>query len=392
MVDKFPVFRYHLTTSPRGEVWGPYSKFCLDDHIIEETLSDGVPFMESLNEGVNRWTSSQLDYEKPLWRAVIFQSKNGNTALLAQMHHAYTDGQGSVRMLLTLTDAYTQDPTQLQYSTKKENPKKGFMETLYAWILFLLYLPITILTTLLSLITYNIQLLQVTLFSKKCFKTQMAIQKTVAWTSDISLEDVKTVKNHFHATVNDVLVTALVGGIRTYLEDHQQLLENEFLFAIPFSVRKLDDWSLGNKASIVWLFLPANVADPIKLLHIVQSRMNQLKKSPQPAIAYYWTNWVGHFLSGNRVKKFFQWYLGKPHAIMTNVPGPRTKISFGDAAIENYIAIIPQPVDGGLGVAIFSYDEKVSISIATDPGSANPEEIVTSVMNYFNRMKEVTKK
>jgi len=198
------------------------------------------------------------------------------------------------------------------------------------------------------------------------------------------------VKNHFHATVNDVLVTALVGGIHMYLADHQKLLEKEFLFAIPVSLRKLDDWSLGNKASIAWLFLPANVADPIKLLHTVQSRMNQLKKSPQAKIAYFWTNWVGYYFTGYWAIKFYQWYLGKPHAIMTNVPGPKKKLKFGGANVENYVGIVPQPVGGGLGVAIFSYEEKVSISIVTDPASANPEEIITSVMSYFNRLKEIS--
>lgn len=367
------------------------SKLFVSEHVIEETLriDDEATYEEVLKEAVGRWTSTPLDFKKPLWRAIAFQDENGNSALLAQLHHVYADGHGCVRMLLTITDALENGTEGVQHATPKNDAtsKMGVIETFWQYLFSLLYLPFQLHVIVYIFLLYVFQILKFTFFNKKAFKTQMKIQKTVAWTNDISLDDVKFVKNHFKATVNDVLVTALMGGIRNYLVKNNKLEENELLCGIPVSMRKLDDWSLGNKTTITWIFFPTTIPDSRKLLLEVQRRLNVMKRSPEVWLSFNFSKFIGHFLNNPWGKSFLKWYRSKSHATMTNIPGPRNKIHFGSAGIATCVAIVPQPQEGGLGIAIFSYNDKVSISIVTDKSSGNPQEMIDCVVAYFDEMR-----
>ena len=53
-----------------------------------------------------------------------------------------------------------------------------------------------------------------------CWTGAVGTRKAVAWSSSLSLGDVKAVARANHATVNDVLVTCVAGTLRAYLEAH----------------------------------------------------------------------------------------------------------------------------------------------------------------------------
>jgi NRPS condensation-like uncharacterized protein len=50
-------------------------------------------------------------------------------------------------------------------------------------------------------------------------RNERAKLKQVAWSSKISLDLVKGIKNKHGATVNDVLITAYAHGLKTFLEE-----------------------------------------------------------------------------------------------------------------------------------------------------------------------------
>ena len=83
------------------------------------------------------------------------------------------------------------------------------------------------------------------------FNATITARRSVAFT-DVSLADIKKVKDAFGVTVNDV-VTAVVGGaLRHYLEDRGELPDHSLLAAAPVSVhdqtaeRVRDDQGLGD--------------------------------------------------------------------------------------------------------------------------------------------------
>jgi NRPS condensation-like uncharacterized protein len=80
----------------------------------------------------------------------------------------------------------------------------------------------------------------------------------VAWGRPLSLEQVKGIAHAHDATVNDVLLAALSGGLRRYLRDRGAAVQ-EIQAMVPFNLRPLDQpvpRGLGNKFGLVFLPLP----------------------------------------------------------------------------------------------------------------------------------------
>ena len=70
------------------------------------------------------------------------------------------------------------------------------------------------------------------------FNATVSARRSVAYT-DVSLAEIKAVKDAFGVTVNDV-VTAVVGGaVRHYLDDRGELPDRSLLAAAPVSVHGL---------------------------------------------------------------------------------------------------------------------------------------------------------
>jgi diacylglycerol O-acyltransferase len=54
-----------------------------------------------------------------------------------------------------------------------------------------------------------------------------------------SLDDVKTIKKAYGATVNDIVMAVCAGGLRTWLERHDALPDDPLVALVPVSIRKL---------------------------------------------------------------------------------------------------------------------------------------------------------
>lgn len=99
--------------------------------------------------------------------------------------------------------------------------------------------------------------------------------KRAAWSSAIPLADIKLIKSNLGGTVNDVLVTAVAGGLRRYLvAKGDDVADLEFRAAIPVNLRGEEDGGkLGNKFGLVFLTLPIEIEEPLMRLTEVRRRM-----------------------------------------------------------------------------------------------------------------------
>ena len=103
---------------------------------------------------------------------------------------------------------------------------------------------------------------------------------------------------------------------------------------VPVNLRPMAEaWRLGNRFGLVPLSLPIGLANPVARVYAVQARMQALKGSTQPLLAY-----AVLALTGALVKPVQDAVLGmfarKTTAVMTNVPGPRAPLRFCGATIR----------------------------------------------------------
>jgi diacylglycerol O-acyltransferase len=224
---------------------------------------------------------------------------------------------------------------------------------------------------------------------KTLFKQRCVVEKRVAWTKAIQLEEVKAVGQKMGGTINDILLSAMTGALRRYLENRGDPVEGLDIRAIvPVNLRRPEEaGQLGNKFGLVFLSLPIGVRDPLKRLVILKKRMDEIKESPEAVVAIGILAGIG--LTPVEVEQVIISIFGlKGSAVMTNVPGPRAPLYLAGEQIDSFIFWVPTPANIGLGMSIFSYNGHVMIGFATDEGMvSDPEQIIRDFQDEFELLK-----
>ncbi len=114
------------------------------------------------------------------------------------------------------------------------------------------------------------------------------ISRRVAWSSPLSLTEIKRVAHLHHATVNDVLLAAVSGALRHYLQSQGSAVA-EMQAMVPFNLRDLDEplpQKLGNKFGLVFLPLPVGTSGSYRRLTEVHRRMQEIKDGRDGPVSY----------------------------------------------------------------------------------------------------------
>ena len=375
MIDQYPRFSKRVTppTLLKQRFWEDYD-FNLDEHITEVKVSnsdtpateeDKDQDNESLRELLGDLMGTPFDYSKALWHTHVIHYRSNRTAVFTRVHHSITDGQGAVRCLLSITK--NSHDAEMQYgkhlNTDVNQTKISFKQQFIKMLFTLFYFIYGLFIGLWHVFDVLI------LFNRKHFTKELTKEKVVCFVNDVNLDEVKEIKNRYNVTVNDVLVSALTGAFREYiLKSEGKLKDKDLLTYIPVSMRKPNDWELGNKVSIVWAEFPLDIEDPVQRLKEIHNRMQKIKMSTEPLLAYYSTELLGNSpLSDHKLTKWaIRKILQKPHAVFTNVPGPRSKLTFAGKEIVSFFPFLPQPGDGGFGIALLSYENQIACSLLTD--------------------------
>lgn len=160
---------------------------------------------------------------------------------------------------------------------------------------------------------------------------------------------------------------------------------------VPVNLRPLDKaWQLGNRFGLVPLTLPIGIANPVERVYAVHARMNELKGSYQPLLAFGVLAVAGLFAKPVQ-DAIVGLFAKKATAVMTNVPGPAAALSFCGATLRQTIFWVPASGDIGVGVSILSYGGGVQFALITDAGLCpDPQAIIDRFEPEFERLSTLT--
>ena len=144
--------------------------------------------------------------------------------------------------------------------------------------------------------------------------------RRLAW-AERPLEDLSRIKQAYGTTINDVMLAAVAGGMRTYLAEHGE--EPVALKAmVPVSVRSSDD-VLGNHISFVFAELPCDLPDPLGRLFRVHDD-DELPQAPPRARGRGPGTEGGPTRPGDRPERGLAGDREPPHLQPRGVEHPRT--------------------------------------------------------------------
>ena len=223
---------------------------------------------------------------------------------------------------------------------------------------------------------------------KTVFKGELGVRKSVAFSDPIPVPDIKAIGKYFNATINDTLVSMVTGALRRYLQQRNNLVGDlDIRVAMPINIRPLEaEIELGNQFSLILVALPVHIDDPVLRIREVQRRINDLKDSPDAAIAYVVLNALG-ISSAKLAKTAAGMFANKTTGVFSNVPGPREPLYFAGTKIDGIMFWVPRIGGLGLGISIISYDGGVSLGICTDSGLVdNPKAILDNFENEYRML------
>jgi WS/DGAT/MGAT family acyltransferase len=388
--------------------WETDPDFDLDAHVVDMALP--APGDEAaLRRVVSGLMSEPLGLDRPLWRFHLISGYKGGSVIMARLHHCIGDGMALLLVLLSLTDRTLGPASGTEVPPEPENPFADLFRLPPRSVEAAKRLATQIMPDGIRLLEQTAEafrslgrmktgLVSTGAFArlvarppdpKSPFKGALGVAKRVAWSEPILVSEVREVGKALGGTINDVLLSAMTGGLRRYLDHHGMPAQGlRFRAAMPVNLRSLDSMSeLGNRFGLIFLSLPLGENDPVSRLAELRRRALALKRSAEPVVVYAILRLIGSVPLA--VQKVVVKIFGtKATAVMTNVPGPRELLYLAGNPIRELFFWVPQSGKLGLGISILSYAGEVRLGLATDAGLVpDPEVIVSGFRQEFEALR-----
>lgn len=405
-------FRQKPVEGAAGAQWVEDGDFDLDWHVRLSGLP-GKPGKASekraLERFVSQLASSPLDPTKPLWQFHLIERYQGGSAVVARIHHCYADGIALVQVLLSLTDTSREASTasRLDKSWLKEQAapvarRVGAMERYMklggkALEQGMAMMQNPSLATLLAKEGSDIALELVHALSlsddpPSLLRGRIGVSKRVAWATPLQLEEVKAVGRACGCTVNDVLMAAAAGALRSYMIERGDDPDGLTLRAtVPVNLRPLEHAKkLGNHFGLVFLDLPVGEDNPLCRLERVADCMCNLKNSRQAIVAYGLLAALG--IAPQPIQEIaLELFSRKASAVATNVPGPQQPLYMAGSTLRDIMFWVPQTGSIGLGLSILSYRGQVHFGLISDAKLIpDPDAVARRFGDEFDKLLYLT--
>jgi WS/DGAT/MGAT family acyltransferase len=415
---KYERFRQKAVVDAMGAMWVDDDHFDIAHHVTPIALpkKKGPGERAALQALCGELATTPLDPRRPLWQFHLIESYEGGSAVIARIHHCIGDGIALISVMMSITDGGSDPP-------KRRRRTAGDTDTGHEgdWLSDAVLKPITDLTVKaigmygsgvvksidalanpqepllgsLDMARSGAQVLKdvaaLALLeddSPTRLKGKGSGQKVVAWNEPLPLEVVKVVGKGLNCTVNDVLLACAAGAIGSYLRDKGEDPEGREIRAmVPVNLRPLDKaWQLGNRFGLAPLVLPIGIANPIERVYAVHRRMDELKGSYQPLLAFAILSVTGLFIKPVQ-DAVLNMFAKKATAVMTNVPGPAEPLKFCGSTLRQTMFWVPASGDIGVGVSILSYGGGVQFALITDRKLCpDPQDIIDRFQPEFDKL------
>jgi WS/DGAT/MGAT family acyltransferase len=416
---RYDRFRHAVVRDASGAYWSDDAGFDLHHHVVRDKLArrKGQSERAALQERVGVLASEPLDPKRPLWKFHLIDGYEGGSALIARVHHCIGDGIALVSVMMAITDGGAEPPRRARRGEGADDgadwlsdavlkPLGGLSakaaalaEASIARALEVLADPHQGIAGTIANARLGAKVMgdvaAMALMaddSPTLLKGKPSGDKRVAWGEPISLDEVKAIGKALGGSVNDVLLASVAGAIGAWLRDQGDDPAGKQIRAmVPVNLRPPDQaWQLGNRFGLAPLVLPIGIENPVERVLAVRARMNELKSSYQPLLAF-----AVLAVAGQMVQPLQDAILGlfskKTTAVMTNVPGPAVPLKLCGSTLRQTMFWVPASGDVGVGVSILSYGGGVQFGLITDEAlCADPQAIIDRFEPEFEKLLLLT--
>lgn len=364
------------TTGPDPR-WVAAPDFDIADHIRRVPIPDGGSEAD-LRRIVSTLMSEHLDRTRPLWTFdVIGPLADGREAIAARIHHAMADGIAGVRFLETvLFDG--QHPDDGLAGSPRPGPRTDTTE--HRREEEALRMPGVLWRELGHPGSHSPFDKPITAARELAFSVApMAEMKQIGG----SRPD--------HATVNDVLLAIIAGGLREWL--HADGVRARHLRAqVPVSLHQRDDAATaGNHDSFINVDLPLHEENPLARLDLISRETTKRKRLDDAAEIYDLFHALGRVKRLDRAVQHLAGSAREFSLAISNVPGPSAGVSIYGRRVQNLFSSSEPGAHHSLRISAISCDGDIGIGLCTDP-SALPgiPELADAINRAYAELRDAS--
>ena len=362
LVERFDRFRQRPAEGVTGPHWEDV-ELELDLHLHHVALP-APGDQRALEAFVSDRIATPLDRSRPLWEVYLIDGFGDGAAVLTRMHHCIADGIALSRVMLTLTDGAAANDG----FAASRGGGSGLGAVAHAAVSTVRH-PRHALWAAIDDARTAAKLMLPGSDPRSAIKGDQRAAHQVAWSDPIQLWRVKRAARALGATVNDVLVSAVTGAVAGRLRSEASS-PAEVHALVPFNLRPLDaplPRDLGNRFGLVLLGLPVGIDDPFERTIEIKRRMDAIKHGHEGAISYGILELMGRTPPAVECR-LIDYFSAKGSMVLTNVPGPRQRLSVAGTPLAGVLVWAPCSGSIGMSVSIFSYAGKVTVGFLTDAG------------------------
>jgi WS/DGAT/MGAT family acyltransferase len=323
-----------------------------------------------------------LDREHPLWELwFIGGLDDGNVALVEKIHHAMIDGVSGVEVGAALLDlepvAAARAPDDWVPAAPPSTLRlllDGVREDVVQPVEALRHLSGQLLSPakVAELVTAVPDLARAALsrsFDPINLRHPVGPTRTLPSVT-VPLAPLQDVAHGLGATINDVALAAVGGGVRALMEHRGDAFEAaELHVLVPVSLRReADQLALGNQVATFLAKVPVGDAQATTRLLRVRDAMAKIKADHQANGSELLVESLD-LLPSSLLAATTRLIHHQPlvDVVVTNIPGPPCPLYFMGAEMLESIPIVPLGGNLAIGVAILSYNGRLTFGVHADP-------------------------
>jgi diacylglycerol O-acyltransferase / wax synthase len=382
-----------LVEAPLGiapPAWLPYEGFVLDRHVRDGGHAGDHAQLE---RAVAALMEERLDRDRPLWSIDVIALDGGRSALVLRLHHCMADGATAMRIVrLLLLDEDEQAVAATTNGggespppdpTASPRPAALLVDALRwraAWVVRGGRAHGGPGASAARRRSKRVAALRREL-SPQGRPSPLAHpagpRRTVAFSS-FPLDEVKALGHSVpeHATVNDVVLAAVAGGLRRWLA-HIGAKAHELRVKVPVSLHRPGETADANRDSFMVVHLPLDEPDPVARLLAIAAETRERKAAHDARELDAFFSDVGR-LSRSLERLAERWAMSpRVFALnVSNVPGPQGKLTVMGSPLLEMHSVAEIAERHVLRVAVVSAAGRLSFGLCADADSVERLDLV----------------
>jgi diacylglycerol O-acyltransferase len=357
-------------------VWVDADSFDLTEHVRVQPLAGPADITELLQTCADL-RGAPLERSRPLWQLWLLPGLPANrVGLFIRVHHAIADGPAGLAMLEHLLDPAADiatapappwipqpAPTARELLVDNLRERAAGLARAAARTIAWIRHPAAAgagrsgWPVLRQMMAQQLRTPRTSLNRPTGSRVRFAAVST-------SLPAVRAGAHAAHATINDVVLAAVAGGLRDLLRSRGEKVAGVVLQAmVPVSLQDRGPGAAhGNRFGAMVVPLPVGEPSPVRRLRLITAQTSRRKQNPGSAWGTGLLGWPPAQLLALRLADH-QHFVA---VHVTDVQGPATARYFAGARLVSLFPLVPLSGNLTIGVGVLSYAGRLNLTVVAD--------------------------